>query len=322
MDTTDPTIRNSAPEIRRGEIYRDIYAKRTDDRPVQSSADLKRGLICGEQLCFADEHSFRGALEQGIFQLKIPDWIDPAPGDRFAAEFYRGAATGGYGAYRELSPDNFGDSLLGYHQRITQLEQFLLERRFWSDTYPDVVTTLGEQFTRLSGLILRSVLTQVGIPISLWAQATGGASEGSGSYHLTFNHYRPTLESVGLSSHKDDGFVTILRTTMPGLEVNHAENWEAVPVDPSFFVINFGLSMEILTLGCETPVSAIMHRVTHQDTDRSSFGHFTSSRAVPGEDEGIYRYLPDPGLVRVCGSRELIEENDYEIYRGTRATEE
>lgn len=52
---------------------------------------------------------------------------------------------------------------------------------------------------------------------------------------------------------------------------------------------------------------------------RSSFGHFSSSGCLPGEDEGIYRYVHESGLERVCGSRELIDENDYEIYAGTDA---
>jgi hypothetical protein len=112
-----------------------------------------------------------------------------------------------------------------------------------------------------------------------------------------------------------------LRTTAPGLEVNRHSRWERVPVDPRYFVVNFGLSMEILTAPLATPVAAIMHRVSHQTQDRSSFGHFTSSCCLPGTDQGIYRYRPGKGLERVCASRELIDNNDYEIYEGTKRPE-
>ncbi len=90
-------------------------------------------------------------------------------------------------------------------------------------------------------------------------------------------------------------------------------------MDPSCFVINFGLSMEILSAQSKRPVAAIMHRVARQQRDRCSCGHFSSSGCLPGEDRGVYRYTDEHGLQRVCGSRELIDENDYEIYAGTEA---
>jgi hypothetical protein len=306
-----------APEIRRGQIYRDVYHKRVDEKPVEHTATLERACIRDGTLVFENSDSRSRAFAQGVFFLEIPLWLDVSAGDRFAAQFYQGADVQPYGSFRDVAPDRFGDSLLGYHSRVDQLEQFLLERRFWSEVYPTEIAKLGEQLTSLSQQVLRSVLSHVGIPEEDWKRATGGCSDAAGSYHLTFNHYRPAHDDIGLSSHKDDGFMTILRTTAPGLEVNREESWESVPVDASCFTVNFGLAMEILTASCPSPVSAIMHRVAHQDLDRSSFGHFSSSRCLPGADDGIYRYLPGHGLDRICGSRELIEENDHEIYEGT-----
>lgn len=152
-----------------------------------------------------------------------------------------------------------------------------------------------------------------------WLEATGGCSSECGSYHLTFNHYRPAQPGIGLSSHKDDGFVTILRTTAPGLEINRRNQWESVTPDPACFVINFGLSMEILTRKSSRPVSAIMHRVQHQTADRFSFAHFSSSFCEPGSAAGIYGYDSRHGLRLICSSRELIDANDDEIYHGTKA---
>ncbi|GHF58582.1 hypothetical protein GCM10010218_44870 [Streptomyces mashuensis] len=314
------------PDIRRGRIYRNVYEKRDKARPALGEASLERARIApGEhddgELLFADSASRDRAFRDGVFLLEIPQDLDVAGGDAFARQFHQGPEAEPYGRFRLLDSDHFGDPLLGFHQRVNQIEQFLLERRFWAAHYPPEITALGEALTRLSGQVLRSVLAHAGIPEADWRRATGGCSAGEGSYHLTFNHYRPALDDIGLSSHKDDGFLTILRTTTPGLEISRGDHWETVPRATDCFVVNFGLSMEILTAACGTPVAAIMHRVAHQGTDRSSFGHFSSSSCRPGEDEGIHRYVAGRGLERVCGSRELIDENDHEIYAGTDAPE-
>ncbi len=165
--------------------------------------------------------------------------------------------------------------------------------------------------------MLRAILSLTDIDPEFWSLATGGASDAQGSYHLTFNHYRPRFAGVGLASHKDDGFLTLLRTTEPGLEVNRNDRWEALEPSSDHFVVNFGLSMEVLTRGSSTPVRAIMHRVRHQTHDRCSFAHFTSSHCTPGTEAGIYSYATGEGLRRVCSSRDIIDANDEEIYQGT-----
>ncbi|MGI5261687.1 2OG-Fe(II) oxygenase family protein [Streptomyces angustmyceticus] len=310
------------PEIRRGRIYQDVYRKRVDTQAVTLTAALERARIEGDSLAFeGGEQAWKRALSDGLFLLAVPPELDIQAGDAFSSQFYQGGSSLPYGRFRQLTSDRFGDPLLGFHQRTNQIEQFLLERRFWERYYPREISALGEGLTQLSRQVICSVLGYAGIPEKDWEQATGGCTEAAGSYHLTFNHYRPTHDDTGLNSHKDDGFITLLRATTPGLEVSRADRWEAVVPDPGYFIINFGLSMEILTAHCPVPVAAIMHRVTRQTTDRSTFGHFSSSNCAPGSDEGIYHYLPGTGLDRVCGSRELIDENDSEIYEGTVAPE-
>lgn len=312
-----PTASNSTSKIRPGKIYQDVYEKRVDNERAKVQAVIETATIKNGVLVFIDSDARKRAFTDGIFFLEIPDCLDVSIGDAFSSQFYMGTSAPPYGRFRDLGAEFFGDPLLGFHQRINQIEQFLLERRFWADVYPPEISNLGNALTSLSEVVLCSVLTHIRLPKDFWERATGSCIRGKGSYHLTFNHYRPMYDGIGLSSHKDDGFITILRTSTPGLEINRKECWEMVPVKPSHFVINFGLAMEILTARCQTPVSAIMHRVAHQISDRSSFGHFSSSRCLPGEDEGIYQYIPGEGLERVCSSRELIDANDYEIYYGT-----
>jgi len=317
---------DAAARLRAGEIYQDIYHKRAGDRDGQQAvlpmASLEYGRIEHGQLRFASLDARDQAFADGVFFLRIPAGLPIAVGDRVAEQFYAGPAAGGYGTLRSLTADRFGDPLLGFHQRVDQIEQFLLERRFWERDFPPEVAELGNQLTELAGSVLRSVLDQAGIPGRYWEIATGGCSTGAGSYHLTFNHYRPQHRQIGLSSHKDDGFLTLLRTTSPGLQVSRADGWEEVPIDPECLIVNFGLSMQLLTAYSDRPVAAILHRVARQAADRSSYGHFSSSRCAPNADDGIYQYRKGAGLARLCGSRELIEMNDYEIYQGTIAPEQ
>lgn len=308
----------AAPTIASGQIYRNVVHKRDEDQPAIREAELVQACFDSGALEFKSLARKRRAFADGIFMLKAPLDIELAAGDAFARGFYRGDDSP-YGRFRHVGSDTFADPLLGFHQRANQIEQFLLERRFWQAHYPPEIALLGERLNHLSQSVLRSVLAEVGIPEQDWRTATGGCSVLEGSYHLTFNHYRPEVEGCGLNSHKDDGFLTILRTTSPGLEVNRNGEWEWLPFDGRYFIINFGLSMEILTAGCLQPIAAVMHRVRRQTKDRSSFGHFTSSGCRPGADQGIYRYVQDRGLERVCESRQLIDLNDAEIYQGTRA---
>lgn len=314
--------RHNSGKPQQNKIYSDIYEKRLDVRDVSILADLERAHMEENALVFDSPRAQRKAFEAGVFLLKIPDGLQVHAGDDFADQFYRGRCSSYlYGRYREITAEQFSDALLGFHQRTNQIEQFLLERRFWSRYYPAPIAALGEQMTELSRQLLGCVLKHTDIPASEWRKATGSCSHGEGAYHLTFNHYRAAMKDVGLNSHKDDGFLTILRTTKPGLEVNRKDRWEKVPVDAGYFVINFGLSMELLTSKCASPVAAIMHRVAHQSVDRTSFGHFSSSTCIEGRDEGVYRYIPRYGLEPVCGSRELIDMNDREIYQGTHTPE-
>lgn len=252
-----------------------------------------------------------------FFFLEIPLWIDLDECDSFASNFYRGDNIHKYGKFRDITSSCFDDPLLGFHTRSDQIEQFLLERRFWKNIYPNAITNTGINLIRLSTIILRSILELTEIPIEDWSTATGCCIDTRGTYHLTFNHYRPYFQGIGLSSHKDDGFLTILRSNSPGLEVNIDNRWESVSPLENHFIINFGLSMEILTKNTIQPVNAIMHRVSHQLKDRHTFGHFTSSYCNPGEDAGIYSYSSKQGLFKICNSRELINLNDEEIYEGT-----
>jgi hypothetical protein len=300
-----------------GKIYQRELHKRIDERPAQSEAMLERACLEGAGLVFNSLASQDRALQDGVFLLTIPKSIDFTVCDHFSRQFFTGDDALPYGRFRFMNGSSLGDPLLGYHERINQIEQFLLERRFWRDIYPAEIEACGQALTGIAGRVLRAILALTDIPAHHWKEASGGCSAEAGSYHLTFNHYRPAFPGIGLSSHKDDGFMTMLRTTAPGLEVNRHDCWEAVAPDPTCFIINFGLAMEILTRRSSRPVAAIMHRVQHQTADRFSFGHFSSGLCAPGTEAGVHEYDSVLGLRRICSPRELIDANDDEIYYGT-----
>lgn len=309
-------------QYKAGEIYQSLIEKRLDlnSHPIQR--DLHRAEIKDNNLCFEKGSDFFEAVKEGIFMLKIPPSVNIKACDSFAQNFYKDSLNHEYQGFNKHTSDVFDDPLLGFHQRIDQIEQFLLERRFWQNWYPSSINRVGEQLCLISKMIIKCILQHTGINQDDFSMATGGCSELNGSYHLTFNHYRPTLQKKGLSSHKDDGLVTILRTVSPGLEINRLDKWERVKINTDYFIINFGLTMEILTRHSALPVAAIMHRVSQQDTDRWSWGHFSSSKCtLNDEDAGIYEFFPNSGLKKLCQSRELINNNDHEIYFGTEMKE-
>lgn len=314
--------------IEAGYIYSDVLDKRLDNTSIDIEKDLEKSYIKNGSLYFDNTNGFATAMEEGIFMLKIPHDLHIKDCDLFAQNFYKQPIDYNdtnrpeaeeYSKFRDYTSDNFdNDGLLGFHERIDQIEQFLLEKRFWKKWYPKQITKVGTELCRLSSIIIKRVLTEVGINKQDFELVTGGCTNQNGSYHLTFNHYRPRLKVKGLSSHKDDGFVTILRTVSPGLEINRRQRWEKVSVDTDYFIVNFGLSMEILTKNSKFPVSAIMHRVVQQTLDRWSWGHFSSSSCVEESDQGIFEFSIEKGLKRLCSSRELINNNDHEIYHGTK----
>jgi isopenicillin N synthase-like dioxygenase len=150
--------------------------------------------------------------------------------------------------------------------------------------------------------VLRGVLQKLDLPPDIWDEATGRAVSGAGTYHLTFNHFRSDLRARGLNVHKDSGWVTVLRSIEPGLEVLRGDRWLPITPIPDHFIINFGCAMEILTRRTQTPVAAVAHRV-HEVAARPtgmphrfSYALFVDSSLDEKVCPGLLRYERDHGL--------------------------
>lgn len=262
---------------------------------------LQVATIDEQYVVFDTPDGFDQARTDGFFFVSQPADLDLDAGDRFARGFYRDKQAGTfdseYVGYRDCTSDRVG-ARQGYFRRDDdQTEQFFLERRNWNEIFPEKLTQQAESMRRISVTILRHVLRELGIPQRIWDQATGGAVVDGGSYHLTFNHFRPDVAARGLNVHKDSGWVTLLRSTTGGLEVRTGDGWQDVMPKSGHLIVNFGCAMEILTRSTDRPVAAVAHRVKQQspsmglDTpDRVSYGLFVDSRLDRGDTSRLYEY--------------------------------
>src|SRR5690606_5055333 len=178
-----------------------VIHKRKDETIYDMEVPLQKAYINGNKLEFENSNSLEMALTDGIFMLRIPRKLNLSQADLFANSFYKSPSEAEFGKYSIITSDSFNDPLLGFHKRIDQIEQFLLERRFWNEWYPKTITATGEELCKISQVILNAVLDCVGLDSKDYKLATGGCSDVEGSYHLTFNHFRPSMTEIGLSSH-------------------------------------------------------------------------------------------------------------------------
>ncbi|MEZ4359569.1 MAG: 2OG-Fe(II) oxygenase family protein [Kofleriaceae bacterium] len=266
-------------------------------------------------LIFDTEPGLAQALTDGFFFVAQPAGLELEAGDRFAQRFYLPATSDdpfcGFARWTETQLGKHE----GYFRRdVDQTEQFFLERRFWSEVYPAQLAAQAEAMRAFSLELLGAVLAQLDLPRTLWDEATGRCLSGRGTYHLTFNHFRSSVRARGLNIHKDSGWVTVLRSLEPGLEVERGGAWLPISPLPGFFIVNFGCAMEVLTRQSRTPVAAVAHRVVEQPehrggrADRFSYALFADSSLDEAVCPGLFCYEPERGLTLAMSFRTFLDE--------------
>lgn len=280
-------------------------------------------IVQGKLLFENGELGLKKALKDGFFFLKIPEGFTLESGDLFAKNFYKDKlghspidTFRGYKVYREDTLDKHE----GYYCRdVDQTEQFFLEQRFWQQIYPADLVLLAQKLKSLSIFILKDILIALSIPKEFWDQGTGECTSGQGMYHLTFNHFRPEKKARGLNTHKDSGWITVLRSLDPGLEVFINKKWVSVTPKPGYFIINFGCAFEIFTQKTTLPVSAVIHRVIQQNNnrngDRFSYALFADSSINPKKCEGLYEYTQEKGLTYKMNFKEFLDNILHATYQ-------
>ncbi|MGJ5833729.1 2OG-Fe(II) oxygenase family protein [Streptomyces ossamyceticus] len=261
------------------------------------SIELERSTVVDGQLVFERPNGLLRALTHGFFLIRIPEGLDLAGADAFAAHFFEDPTgeepDGGDGldhfrGFRHLAVP--GDYQGYFDREHDQWENFYIARENWP-MLPPGVAAAGERLADLGITVLRSVLGSLGLPEEDWAEVTGGLTDQQGHQMLAFNHFRPEKEVRGSKFHRDSGWVTILRSVEPGLLALIDGTLSSIDPVPGYFIANFGSSIEVLTELLPTPVRANVHgvvrtqRVTGQP-HRTSYVIFLDSDL----DGTIYRY--------------------------------
>ena len=129
----------------------------------------------------------------------------------------------------------------------------------------------------------------------------GKVTDNNGLYHLLFNHYRSERALVGLSPHKDFGFITLLNIKTSLIVSSHGV-WGTILPKADHFIVNFGRALEMLVNDTHK-LTAIVHAVEQiRDQDgRVSFGLSAESAS----DSALYRLSKN-------GSLEISYENCQE----------
>ncbi|MGE0010260.1 MAG: 2OG-Fe(II) oxygenase family protein [Candidatus Babeliales bacterium] len=137
----------------------------------------------------------------------------------------------------------------GYKARDNvQAEGFYCEHELWQSVYSAPIARIAELMKEESVYITQKILHLVlpQLTHDTLMHATGGVSQGDGLYHLSFKHYRPEINAIGLTPHRDFGYVTILYIDKDGLHAKIDDAWHPIPPREGYFIVNFGRSLELL----------------------------------------------------------------------------
>lgn len=255
--------------------------------------NLQKSKMVDGNLIFEKSNGFWEAIKNGFFLIEIPTDIDVTVGDRFCRNFYKekdGSVDDSYKGFKHIE---LNESYQGYFDREhDQWENFFIASHNWQKCLPLEVQVLGNKLQDLGINILKNVLKKIKIPKKHWLKITGGLIAKKGFQLLAFNHFRAEKNMRGSKFHRDLGWVTVLRSTEPGLVGLIDDNLFAINPEEGFFIVNFGSTIEVLTEKLKTPVRANIHGVVkllkvEGKEDRISYVTFLDSNF----EENIYKYV-------------------------------
>ncbi|MGK7904123.1 MAG: 2OG-Fe(II) oxygenase family protein [Hormoscilla sp.] len=287
------TVNKEQPSIKTGtDVMQTQRPGELENLAKYPSFKMERARMEGDRLLFDHPDGMMRALGTGVFSLEIPSEFHIAAGDLIARHYFEEPLGDDLDAYRGFRNITRDIEYFGYKDyEDVQWEQFSIERAEWDALYPDNVARLGEQMLDLGIGVVHNVLEYLGIKKSDWENVTSGLSEKRGNHMLSFNHYRSEKNCRGFSFHKDTTWVSVVRSTEPGLVGVIGEKIFSLNPVPGHFTINFGSTIEFLTEQMVTPVHALRHGVVRTQRsadreDRTSYVLFLDSN-LGGL---IYRY--------------------------------
>lgn len=226
-----------------------------------------------------------------FFLLKCPPEIDFTFGDLFVNNFYKEKQIGEMKDFTGFKECIINNDYEGYFDRPhDQWENFYIEKNNWR-LIPKKVSELASLMSYSGISVLKSVFHYIGVNSIYWSKITEGLTENNGHQMMAFNHFRSEKKIRGCKFHRDSGWVTILRSTEPGLLAYIDGKLWAINPEPGYFIVNFGSSIEVLTEYMPLKVHANIHGVIRtnkndNEKDRVSYALFLDSSL----DGDIYRY--------------------------------
>ena len=231
-----------------------------DSHEISLEAGLPVASISSEEhLAFASDSDLEVAWDLGLFYLKTPDELDLESARQFGEGLIATDSP-----YRQVPQYGELEGFIALENN--QQTKLALRRERWDQHYPEHIVVFGRQLDSIGIAIIRAVFRQSGIPEALWDRASGGYASGGGDAFLNFVHYDTRTPDWGLRPHTDYGFVTILDTSAPGLQIEMDGGFEDVPVLPGHLIINFGEALNFITAHSDHAVSAVTHRVLSQQS--------------------------------------------------------
>ena len=231
-----------------------------DSHEISREVGLPVASISSEEhLAFASDSDLEVAWDLGLFYLKTPDELDLESARQFGEGLIATDSP-----YRQVPQYGELEGFIALENN--QQTKLALRRERWDQHYPEHIVVFGRQLDSIGIAIIRAVFRQSGIPEALWDRASGGYASGGGDAFLNFVHYDTRTPDWGLRPHTDYGFVTILDTSAPGLQIEMDGGFEDVPVLPGHLIINFGEALNFITAHSDHAVSAVTHRVLSQQS--------------------------------------------------------
>ncbi|MFK0271630.1 2OG-Fe(II) oxygenase family protein [Pseudomonas asiatica] len=274
---------------------------------------MARSHFAEGRLIFESNRGLDQALRQGFFLVKPPAKIDFSSGDLFVRNFFLPQEKGDLSNYTGFKQREIPGAYEGYFNRAhDQWENLYVAKDNWQ-LIPEKVALLGRQMADLGIMVLRAILTELSIPHEEWARVTGGLSEGTGHQMLGFNHFRSDKPSRGSKFHRDSGWITVLRSTEPGLIAYIDDALHSINPEPGYLIVNFGSAMEVFTEQMKNKVRASIHGVVR--TERASLMERYSYVVFLDNDLAgdIYQYTPK-GIKSIQSVIEFAEQEVNRTY--------
>lgn len=308
---TDALLRENT---RRADVQLPPIQCEVDLAASYPSFEMQCARLFGEELVFEQAGGLDQALQEGFFLLSVPDTCELEAGDRFVRSCFLDPIDGDpFSGFKSRAVP--GDYQGYFDREFDQWENFYIERSNWG-LLPAPTARVGAEMSRIGVQVLRAVLQRLGVAQDLWGEATGGLTDGGGHRMLAFNHFRPDKHVRGCKFHRDSGWVTVLRSTEPGLLALIDGKLRRVDPKPGYFIINFGSSLEVFASETAPPVRGNIHGVAQTQRPAGAAHRYSYVVFLDSRLDGMIYLHSDARLQPLQSVAEFAEQEVSRTYDG------